>query len=524
VFSVKPNIVQMKYPRRPVTTCEPCRLRKRKCDYKTKEHGPCSNCVMRKWEHLCTLPELNGVDSGPASVRSSVRKKQHQIPPPKFIMACVVRFFLTPEMSFYVNQERAMNAILELASGVTDSSHLSVLYMLSAQTLLRRGARISKEFGFEGHRVQLAEELLNMHLEGADQVSVPTDTCEALILRGMFYSDTGRYDQAWAALYEALAVYYSIGEEDRKDSRKSLAYDKLWLGLCTLESTLSHASSRKPDLPAQREGELEFVDFSLDRRWRVLCVARKVTLALGDGHDIVDEENLENEILGYIANIDNVEGKLHPYGQLELFVCLLKLRTREVIKHAGDVGHAQARDVLLKQLAENGTDFAIRLEIFTSLGRRSSHKTSCMGSAPYLAYIVFQGLTCIWILSALVKRLFILEPNFEEIKSRIWATLEHVRHDSKVCNHTYTLFQGVDLLSKNQAEGGDYNIKIPAQLQNGISSITDPWNGTNDEWMNFQPTFDDKLLWSYLVSHSDFDGSLQILNDLPPDGDMIVLN
>jgi hypothetical protein len=542
-----------KFSPRVVTSCESCRKLKRKCDFLLNPSGgPCSNCKMRNIGHLCTLPKekapksINGptakkprkgsptdgdspesvysqgsastapTDTSPGGAISAPATLEFS-PPQTFLVACVIKFFQAPEWSYCVDQEAMMTAILDMrgADPKIDHAKLALIYILCAFILVRRGAQISTSYNFKGTRAQLANFLVDMHYKFLDNTPANSlDRCATLLFRAFHDADRGRNEEGWKTMYEAVSCFNALPAFS--EPSEMVRRDKTWLALCGLEATLCAITGRRAVLTLQRDVEPIFRDFKMQRRWKVLCWSRQVQLILeqNEAYDsgVTANHVLEQEVHDYLPMVDSIEGRLFPYGQIHMFVILIKLRTQRVLKMGHGSEQEQARAILLSQLVEHGSDLARSLEIFTGMGTSSSPGLSFMGSAPALALTVFQGLICIWILAAISSRESMGNRGFEQIKARIWGLLDNLRGDAKICRHTALLFDGLDLLSKSERDSETYNVRIPAQLQNGISAITKPWNDSVEKeemsWMNFQPSVDDTTLWTFLSSQSDFDATI----------------
>jgi hypothetical protein len=587
----------MKYPSRVVTSCDSCRKLKRKCDFMQVRNGPCSNCRMRNIGHLCSLANdaqggessirnghqaneypievrsqgllslvnagnaLNGVislspyngspsdagtDSAPSSTspNSGGSPPQHPVNiqtklPLKLFSSCVVRFFQTPELGFFLDQDPIVAAVMGLARpSYPDLPVASLLFILCAVIVIRRGASLSQSIAVNYNRQQLGTELFNLHVRTVSFQKFNSLQClQTMILRGHYFVDIDNNDEAWKTYFQALTCYKSLRTElaNNRSMADKLKLDRALVALGNLEWSLCAYTGKRPSLTLEFANDLDNCgDFKLQRRWNVLALTRKVQLILEEGasDDIIikEQDALEHDIADYIELIDKFEGRLVPYGQIYLLILLIKLRTQKVLRTP--VTGADARYKLLQQLSDNGNDLAEYLDDTTSRWAASGQGLAFLGTAPLMAMNMFQGLTCIWILAALSKREQ-SELGFEHTKERLWSVLSALRPDSKVCKKSSILFHGMDILEKSQSEE-DGRIKIPLPLRStGMSSITKPWNDSvetvltaernSESWMNIQANVDDSMLWSMLVSQSEFDDSLQfMMTDSKSEPDMLI--
>jgi hypothetical protein len=479
---------------------------------------------------------------------------------PKFLTHCLLMYGRDQEWAYFLDMVALHDAVYDLYADPSrvNPEAMSLVFILAAFVVVRRGVQVNEQFRFIKDRQQISHELELLHFQWNRRTSNNLNQARSYIIRSYHYVANNRYEEGWKSLYDAIAAFKSLAvPQEQVDLR---AHQTVYIAMCGLESGLCALVNRACVLEDPDFDPSGILSPVIQRRWKVqnFCRQSHKLLQTKVYNEVLFKEHdqLEKQISDYIAVLDHSEGTSTAYGQTFLIVCLLKLRTHLILLECktSNSDDEIARDKQIRFISYYAKQLASYLDEM-----RNNIAHVLLGTAPHFAMYVFQGMACIWVLAPFYEqaancvkvdsKIPALEAPLAQAKAVCQAVLERFRPDIVVCRRTCMVLQGLDMLSGvdvgmgpgSEAEPIKFNIPNPQKATpsttingksydpindwpnnhsnpstNGPSFITPPLSekggGPPNQWMmSFEPAVDDYLLWQQIGELVDFDMSIPVI-------------
>lgn len=489
---------------------------------------------------------------------------------PKFLTHCLLAFNRDPEWSYFLNFEVLHDTIYDIYTDPTQVNHSSagLVFIIAALTVYKRGVQLAKRFPFVKDRDEISHELESLHVKWSQRHSNTfadiLDLVRSNIVRSYFCLMNGRYDDAWRFSCDGIVLFKSLAtpQGDFFINPERRAYETVYVALYSMETGICSFLNHESILGEPTLELSSTLPPIIRRRWEVQQLCRKThrLLQIKQYNDSLLSEQgyLEQEMSNAIVELDRLEGTIRAYGQMNLVVCLLKLRTHlmllEYSSTISDSFDKGAWDRNIRVISHYANLLSNYLDMIRTIEARVP-----LSTAPNLAMYIFQGMSCVWALTPLQDQLRTrfyndgkdFNSSLAEVKATCQTILDKFRPDILYCKRTCMLLQGLDMLASTNvgvntgsAEAIRFaipnSIKVSGMICNNVSkhleafsdkqkydfhinpadnnnALATPPSSREDndleEWINFEPAIDDKLLWQQIEETVNFDMSIPIKED-----------